>query len=62
MILDKLYLGFVLIAIASAIIAIIRISLGHNIVDAATPNIVVGGVCLACIMILGYKMRRLIPN
>ena len=58
----KLYTGFAFVAIASAIVSLVRIALGHNIQEAVIPNIVIGGICLACMMILNYTDRRQIER
>ena len=59
---NKLYASFVLVAIVSAVIALIRIALGHDAADAATPNIIIGSMCLAGMMIISYKERRQIAR
>jgi len=59
---NKLYASFAIVALASAVIALIRIALGHDAVDAVTPNIIIGSVCVACMMVLSYKNRRQIAR
>lgn len=54
----KLYTGFCLVAIASAIVALGRLALGHNPQDVIPPNVVISGVCLAVMMGLIYRERR----
>ncbi len=58
----KLYSGFAFVAIVSAVIALIRIALGHDITEAIIPNIVIGSVCVVCMMMLSYKDRRQIER
>ncbi len=58
----KLYSAFALIAIASAIIALVRIVLGHDVNDAVVPNIIIGSICLTSMMTLSYKERRKIER
>lgn len=55
---NKLYSGFTFVAIISAVIALVRIALGHDAQTAVMPNIVIGGICIAGMMILSYKDRR----
>ncbi len=59
---NKLYASFALVALASAIIALIRIAIGHNSVEAVQPNLVIGSVCVTCMIILSYKERRQIAR
>ena len=58
----KLYAGFAFVAIASSVVALIRIALGHDVQEAVIPNIVIGGICLACMIILNYTDRRQIER
>ena len=59
---NKLYASFALVAMASAIIALIRIAIGHDAVEAVQPNLVIGSVCVACMIIISYKKRRQIAR
>ena len=59
---NKLYAGFALVALASAIIALIRIVIGHDAVEAVQPNLVIGSVCVVCMIIISYKERRQIER
>ena len=58
----KLYTGFAFVAIASAIVSLVRIALGHDAIEAVRPNIVIGSVCLAMMMLLYYRERRQIER
>ena len=58
----KLYSLFALVALASAIIALVRIALGHEASEVVAPNIVIGGISLACMMIIFYTDRRKIER
>jgi len=58
----KLYSAFALVAIASAIIALVRIVLGHDVRDAVNPNIIIGIICITSMIILSYKERRKIER
>lgn len=58
----KLYQGFALVAIASCIVALGRLALGHDVQDVIPPNIVIGGVCLVMMVLLFYKERRQIAR
>ena len=54
----KLFASFALIGLASAVIALIRIAIGHDATEAVTPNIIIGGACVACMYLLFIKERR----
>ena len=54
----KLYTAFAFVAIVSALVSLVRIALGHNIQDVLPLNMVIGSVCITCIIILVYKERR----
>ena len=54
----KLYQGFALVAIASGIVALGRLVLGHDAQEVVPPNIVIGGVCVVMMVLLFYKERR----
>ena len=58
----KLYTGFAFVAIASAIVALVRIAMGEDAVEAVRPNIVIGSVCLAMMIMLYYRERRKIER
>ncbi len=58
----NLYGIFAVIAIVSAVIALIRIAIGHHVADATIPNIVIGSICVALMVILNYKWRRKIAR
>ncbi len=58
----KLYSAFALIAIASGVIALVRIALGHDVDDAVIPNITIGGICLAGMILLSSRKRRKIER
>ncbi len=59
---NKLYASFALVAIASAIIALIRIGIGHDVVEAVQPNLVIGSVCVVMLILLSYRERRKIAR
>lgn len=58
----KLYQGFALVAIASALVALVRIGLGQDPQEVIPVNVVAGGVCLICMLLLMYKERRKIER
>ncbi len=58
----KLYQGFGLVAIASALVALVRIGLGQDPQEVIPVNVVAGGVCLGCMLLLMYKERRKIER
>ena len=58
----KLYTGFAFVAIASAVVALVRIALGEDAIEASRPNIVIGSVCLVMMMSLYYRERRKIAR
>lgn len=64
MMMIKLYSLFALVAVAlaSAIIALVRIALGHDASEVVPPNIIIGGISLACMMIIFYTDRRKIER
>ena len=55
---NKLYSVFVVVAITSSVIALIRIAWGHDAHEVVTPNIIIGAICLAGMMIIHYTERR----
>ena len=59
---NKLYSAFAIVAIVSAVIALIRIALGHDVQEVVTPNIIIGAICLAGMMIIHYTERRKIER
>ena len=59
---DKLFSAFALVAIASGVISLIRIALGHDVVEVVIPNMAIGAVCLCCMMVVYYKKRRKIER
>ena len=58
----KLYQGFALVAIASAIVALVRLGLGQDYNDVIPPNLVIGGVCVVMMVLLMYRERRQIAR
>lgn len=54
----KLYQGFAIIAIASAIFAFVRLGFGEDSQEVIPLNIAVGSVCFVMMMIFMYKERR----
>ncbi len=58
----KLYAVFAIIGIASGIVALGRLALGHDVQDVIHPNIVIGSVCVACMYLLLIKERRQIAR
>ena len=47
-----------LIAIASGFVALLRIRLSHDLSDVVIPNVIIGSICLAGMMILNYKFTK----
>lgn len=58
----KLYQGFALVGIASGIVALGRLALGHDAQEVVPPNIVIGGVCVVMMVLLSYKEWRQIAR
>ena len=58
----KLYQGFALVAIASAIVALVRLGFGEDPQEVIPPNMVIGAVCLVIMGLLYYKERRQIAR
>ena len=58
----KLYSLFAIIAIISGIIALVRITLGHDAIEAVRYNIVIGSVCLVMVVVLFRRERRQIER
>lgn len=58
----KLYTVFAFVAIASAVVALVRIALGQDVIEAVRPNIVIGSICLVMMMLLFYRDRRKIAR
>ena len=58
----KLYQGFGLVAIASALVALVRIGLGQDPQEVIPVNIVMGSFCVGCMLLLMYKERRKIER
>lgn len=54
----KLYTGFGFVAMASAIVALIRIVLGQDPQEVVPANLVISGVCLVFMGGLFYRDRR----
>jgi len=59
---SRFYQGFAVVAIASAIFALVRLLLGHDAQEAVLPNIVIGGICLVIMILLSYKEREQIER
>ena len=58
----KLYQGFGLVAIASGLIALVRIGLGQDRQEVIPVNLAAGAVCLVCMVLLMYRERRKIER
>jgi len=58
----KLYQGFALVGIASGIVTLGRLALGHDAQEVVPPNIVIGGVCVVMMVLLSYKEWRQIAR
>lgn len=58
----KLYRGFALVAIASAVVALGRLALGQDYNDVIPPNMGIGAFCLVMMVLLFYKERRKIAR
>lgn len=57
-----LYLGFGFVAIASALVALVRLALGQDASEVIPPNVVIGSVCLVVMMLLYYRGRKKIER
>lgn len=55
---NKLHLAFAIVGITSSVIALIRIALGHDVQEVVTPNMIIGAICLAGMMIIHYTERK----
>lgn len=58
----KLYQGFALIAMASAIVALVRLAFGQPVEEVVPPNIVIGGICFVVMLLLIIREKRKLPN
>ena len=58
----KLYQGFGLVAITSALVALVRIGLGQDPQKVIPVNLAAGAFCLVCMVLLMYRERRKIER
>jgi len=58
----KLYQGFGLVAIASALVALVRIGLGQDRQEVLPVNLAAGAFCLVMMILLSYRERRKIER
>jgi len=58
----KLYTAFGFVAIATAIVSLIRLAEGQDPQEIIPVNIVMGSFCLVCMLLLRYKERRKIER
>jgi len=58
----KLYQGFGLVAIATAIVSLIRLAEGQDPQEVIPVNIVMGSFCVGCMLLLMYRERRKIER
>jgi len=58
----KLYQGFGLVAIAIAVISLMRLAEGQDPQKVIPVNLAAGAFCLVCMLLLMYKERRKIER
>ena len=58
----KLYQGFGLVAIASAVISLVRLAKGEDPQEIIPVNLAAGAFCLVCMVLLMYRERRKIER
>lgn len=54
----KLYQGFGLVGIASALVTLVKIGLGDDPQEVIPTNITIGGVCFGMMMLLLWRHKR----
>jgi len=54
----KLYQGFAIIALVSAIFTLVGLGFGEDPKEVIPLNLAVGGVCLVMMVLLFYRERR----
>ena len=58
----RLYAIFAVVAILSAVIALLKIATGADAHEATVPNIIIGSICLGGMIVLSFKERRKIAR